>query len=280
MRVEAHESVEHFLSRSQSLLLADEARHNLILGICSTLVTAPSVYPVFHLWTVERDGKCVAAAAMTPPFNLALARPSVPAALEALANYLWDEGVVPPGVTGALPEVDELAIAWETATGRRAQIRKRQGIYRVRSPRLPRSVDGRLRPANAEDRELLVDWMRAFIDEAGADHVDPREFVDRRLDGPGGLVVWEREQPVSFAGFGNETPTGIRIGPVFTPASLRRNGYASALVAALSEQLLDEGRDSCFLYTDLANPTANHIYLDVGYELVAESAEYAFQDHE
>jgi hypothetical protein len=277
MRVEAHDSVEQFLARSRSLLLADEARHNLILGICSTLVTAPSVYPVFHLWTVEGDGECVAAAVMTPPFNLALARPAVPAAIEALTEYLWDRGVVAPGVTGALPEVDELATAWEAASGRSAQVRQRQGIYRVRRPRPPRSPGGRLRPAGAEDREVLVDWMRAFIDEAGAGRVEPREFVDARLEGPGGLVVWEHDRPVSFAGYGNETPNGIRIGPVFTPEALRRNGYASALVAALSERLLAEGRDYCFLYTDLANSTSNRIYVDVGYELVAESVDYTFQ---
>ena len=49
------------------------------------------------------------------------------------------------------------------------------------------------------------------------------------------------------------------------------------LVAELSRQLLDDGRDYCFLYTDLANPTSNRIYIDVGYELVCESADYAFE---
>jgi hypothetical protein len=63
---------------------------------------------------------------------------------------------------------------------------------------------------------------------------------------------------------------------VYTPPRFRRRGYASALVAELSRRLLDDGRDYCFLYTDLANPTSNRIYMDVGYELVCESADYAF----
>jgi predicted GNAT family acetyltransferase len=44
----------------------------------------------------------------------------------------------------------------------------------------------------------------------------------------------------------------------------------------VSAKLLAQGRDYCFLYTDLANPTSNKIYTDVGYERVCESAELVF----
>lgn len=33
-----------------------------------------------------------------------------------------------------------------------------------------------------------------------------------------------------------------------------------------------------FLYTDLANPTANHIYQAIGYEPVRDVAEWRFDD--
>jgi predicted GNAT family acetyltransferase len=88
--------------------------------------------------------------------------------------------------------------------------------------------------------------------------------------------LWEDPQPVSLAGFGGWTPTGVRIGPVYTPPELRRRGYASALTAELSAQLLAGGLRYCFLYTDLANPTSNRIYQAIGYELVCDSADYAF----
>jgi len=32
----------------------------------------------------------------------------------------------------------------------------------------------------------------------------------------------------------------------------------------------------CFLYTDLANPTSNKIYMDIGWEPVCDSIDYAF----
>ena len=63
---------------------------------------------------------------------------------------------------------------------------------------------------------------------------------------------------------------------MYTPPERRRRGYASALVAALSQEQLDAGKEFCFLYTDLANPTSNKIYQDIGYEPVADVDEYRF----
>jgi uncharacterized protein len=63
-----------------------------------------------------------------------------------------------------------------------------------------------------------------------------------------------------------ETPNTVGIGAVYTPPQFRKRGYASVAVATLSQQLLDSGRRSCFLYTDLSNPTSNAIYARLGYE--------------
>ena len=73
-----------------------------------------------------------------------------------------------------------------------------------------------------------------------------------------------------MAGVGSQTPNGVRIGPVYTPPEARNRGYASALVAAISQAQLDAGRRFCFLFTDLANPTSNHIYQMIGYEPVRD----------
>jgi hypothetical protein len=48
------------------------------------------------------------------------------------------------------------------------------------------------------------------------------------------------------------------------------------VTAAVSRVLLERGRRFCFLYTDLANPTSNAIYLRIGYEPVCDSRELAF----
>ena len=84
--------------------------------------------------------------------------------------------------------------------------------------------------------------------------------------------LWETQgAPVSMAVVQGPTPGGIRVGMVYTPPAQRGRGHASTLVAALSQQLLDAGRRACFLFTNLANPTSNGIYQQVGYVKVDEA---------
>jgi predicted GNAT family acetyltransferase len=268
-----------FLDAAAPILLADEARHNLILGIAGTLRDDPALYPEQRLWLVE-DGTEVAGAALrTPPYNLVLARPRSDEALEQLAAAIDDDF---PGVVGALPEVEVFAAAWAERTGAAPRLVHRQGVYALKRVRPVSGVPGQMRPATENDRPLLLDWSRAFGVEAL--HEDPPDEervvrgVEHRLTSSrAGLVLWDDGGPVSLAGFGGHTPNGIRIGPVYTPPERRGRGYASALVAELSAELLSGGRRFCFLYTDLANPTANRIYERIGYQRVCESAEIAFE---
>ena len=62
------------------------------------------------------------------------------------------------------------------------------------------------------------------------------------------------------------TPAGrvVRIGPVYTPEALRGHGYASAVTAALSEHLLNQGA-TVMLHADADNPTSNAIYQRLGF---------------
>jgi uncharacterized protein len=280
VRLQAHSEAPAFLAAAAPVLAADEARHNLVYGICSTLVDVPEAYPTAHLWTVADDA-VVGAAVMTPPFNVVVARPLASGVISFAARALHEQGVGVPGVTGAVPEAGEFARAWQQLTGADLRLRMSQGIYAAREVQLPEGTSGESRPARPEDRELIVDWLRAFRAEAmpsDAPHVDLGDLVERRLaSSTAGLELWDDgSKAVSLCGYGGRTPHGIRIGPVYTPPELRGRGYASALVAGVTKQLLDGGRDYCFLYTDLANPTSNRIYTNVGYELVCESAEYAF----
>jgi predicted GNAT family acetyltransferase len=44
----------------------------------------------------------------------------------------------------------------------------------------------------------------------------------------------------------------------------------------LSQILLQQGYKYCFLFTDLANPTSNHIYQAIGYRSVGDLHDYCF----
>ncbi len=90
------------------------------------------------------------------------------------------------------------------------------------------------------------------------------------------MAVGRRRAEVASPAVGGETPNGIRIGPVYTPPADRGQGYASALVAAVSQAQLDAGRRFCFLYADLANPTSNKIYQAIGYRPVTDALRIDF----
>jgi predicted GNAT family acetyltransferase len=146
----------------------------------------------------------------------------------------------------------------------------------------PRPAPGGARIARESDRATIVDWFQAFVAEALPPGRDPasRESAEETATywiGGGGLWVWIDGGLVAMAGASGRTPNGIRVGAVFTPPEKRRRGYASSLVAALSQAQLDAGRRFCFLYTDLANRTSNRIYQDIGYEPVCDVDEYRFE---
>jgi uncharacterized protein len=272
-----------FLADATPFLISDEPRHNLIFGIAGTLRDRPGHYPDFRLWLVEDDGQVVGAALRTPPFNLVLAQPGERAALSTLADALADDEQELPGVVAASPEVDDFAAEWESRRNVKRRLRMASRIYRLTDVRSPAGVSGRARVATPQDRKLLVDWLRAFAEEALHEAPSPARDAEWAVDGRlkdewSGFMLWEDGgEPVSLAGWGGRTPTGIRVGPVYTPPDRRSRGYGSAVSAAVSAEQLAGGRQFCFLYTDLANPTSNKIYMDIGYEPVCDSVDYGFE---
>ncbi len=278
MDVERIEGADAVFKRAGALLLADEARHNLALGILATARAHSTLYPEARGWVAVSGGDVVGAAVRTPPHNVVLARPTDERALIALAQAIEDDDV--PGVVGAVPEIDAFATALAERYDATLETRFEQGVYALEELVSPPPTKGAMRPADAADRALVLEWVEAFSSEALHDDVTGdtarlERSVDARLaGGDAGFALWEVDgRPVSLVGFGGPTPNGIRIGPVYTPPQERGHGYASALTAAVSAEQLTRGRRFCFLYTDLANPTSNAIYVRIGYRRVCDSRE-------
>jgi uncharacterized protein len=149
-----------------------------------------------------------------------------------------------------------------------AEVYRDVRAFELRAVRRPRMPAGRFRSATAADSEALARWFVAF----GADiheRISPAEAarIVARLESGTDLTVWELDGAVvSMAAVTRRTPWSSCIGFAYTPPELRRRGFASAVVAELSQRELDAGRRWCSLFTDLANPTSNHIYAEIGYE--------------
>jgi uncharacterized protein len=283
MEVLRPEDAVAFLRLAGPLLERDEARNQLPLGIAGTLTTHPDAYDVVHFWVVRDGDEPVAAAVRTEPFNLVLGDPSSEAALGLLLEAIVADDPEVPGIVGNVPFVEPAAERLAGKSGRTAERILSQGVYGLTTVRDVARAPGDPHPAVPKDRGLLLDWLRAFANESLPDPDETFRRMERNLDyrfGSEGTGFWlweEGGQPVSLAGFSGPTPTGIRIGPVYTPPEHRRRGYATTLVADLSSWLLGHGHRACFLYTDLANPTSNRIYVEIGYERVCDAMEFSFR---
>jgi uncharacterized protein len=272
-----------FLRLAGPMLEREEARNQLPLGIAGTLTLRPEAYEVVHYWVVRDGEEPVAAAVRTEPFNLVLGDPSSEAALGPLLDAVVTDDPEVPGIVGNMPFVEPAAERLAAASGRTAERILSQGVYGLSAVRDVARAPGGARAATTEDRQQILAWVRAFAAEALPDPDEAFEPVERNLESRfggegGGFWLWEDHgEPVSLAGFSGPTPTGIRIGPVYTPPEHRRRGYATTLVADLSSWLLGHGHRACFLYTDLANPTSNRIYVEIGYERVCDAMEFSFR---
>jgi predicted GNAT family acetyltransferase len=87
------------------------------------------------------------------------------------------------------------------------------------------------------------------------------------------------DEPVAMGGHASlvPTPAGVvaRIGPVYTPRSLRGRGFGTAITAALVEHLQSRS-DLIMLFTDSGNPTSNGIYERLGFNYEDEFVELEF----
>jgi predicted GNAT family acetyltransferase len=272
-------AIGEFLARAEGYLLRDEAEHSLVLGLCVDLLHGKSAERPPYLAVVEDGPEVVLAAVRTPAHNLILSRCSALQALDLLLGDLAPSLGALGGVDGPAEVATAFAERWRVATGGRVELEMAQRIYQLDQVTPAVRAEGRLRRIDVADRDLVVDWRVDFrrIFSGGGREEAERAFDAYLQAAPEvrGLHLWEADgRPVSMVGYAGTTPHGVRIGAVYTPPALRGRGYASAAVAALSQWLLDSGRQFCFLHTNLANPTSNHIYQAIGYCPVADATVY------
>jgi GNAT superfamily N-acetyltransferase len=268
-----------FAAAATAFLMRDEARHNLQLAVLADAVRGR--YATAHLVAVrDAKGALVDAAVRTPPHPLLVASGGDATSRQALLAWFLVHDPDLDRMVGPLPEVAEAAAWWARQRGVRARRRFHQGVYALHAVRAAVRAVGAMRLATEADRPQLGAWFDAFALEAlhradGAGDAQVTSFLD---DPVRRLYLWTTPtgDVVSMTGRSGRTPTGVRIGPVYTPPEHRGRGYGEALVAAVSQRELDEGARACYLYTDLDYGASNRLYLRIGYAQVGEAAEMGF----
>jgi len=278
VKLSHYDDPAQFLEHSKQFLEAREAENNLLLGISSWLSTHPErIQPSLYFAIVEEKERIEAAAMMTPPYRLVLAR-AENRFLDKIVDDLSNRRIVIPGVNG--PKETSLAFAklWAKQKNGSYQLRRSLRIYQLSKVISPRPVNGYMRLAEPRDSKILIQWALGFGEETAEEPRDQQEASERvqQLIQDERLYVWDDEGLRSMAAWATPTTNGVRVNFVYTPIEFRGKGYASACVAALSQALLNSGRKFCYLFTDLSNPVSNNVYQRIGYVPVCDYSEYDF----
>jgi predicted GNAT family acetyltransferase len=271
-----------FLACAGEMMAENEALHSLPLGIAMNLGKHPEwqKQPPY-LGVVEDTSGVVLAGVMTPPFNVVLAsnRSEWGQAAAILMADINERQFPLPGVTGPKVLALHFAELHRQQTGQANKIRMQMCAFELRQVNPLEYAPGSMRTAGSNDLALLKVWTHAFNDEAMPSGVAPEVdmTVELRVQA-GDLFVWEDGgRLVSMTMRTRPTLHGISVSMVYTPPKFRRRGYARALVARLTQQLLDSGYQFTGLFTDLNNPTSNKIYQEIGYRQVGDFVEIGFE---
>jgi len=266
MRVVRHYDFDGFLAAVAPMRARGEASARFFEGGAHSMKRTPP-RPVERVYLATCSGSGIFGAAILRDEGPVIIGASDIGASAAFAADLAPDWPKLQGVVGAPSGCDAFARKWRELTGRgcRLRVRLRQHVLTAVNdvPRAP----GAARTATSADADWLIERQIAFIEEVGMP--DPperlREVIPPRI-ARGDLRIWDNGRPVAYAGYNDAAPEFARIAPVYTLPDCRGHGYATSLVAALSRELKERGKDKLFLTTDVDNPTSNAIYARIGFQ--------------
>ncbi|MED1609910.1 MULTISPECIES: GNAT family N-acetyltransferase [Bacillus cereus group] len=269
IQLHVYEEIVNFKEEVTPFLEKNELENNLILGVLQ-MVHQPifmgiakqgEEIAVVFLQTEEKKQIIVATSEMAEEDIVELAKKLA----EVYPNV--------PGLIGNKKIVQRLAEEIAVLENKKTTVAMEQGIYELKQVKKKWNGDGVFREVNSDELTLIKQWIYQFCEDVNlpttkeeAKQTAHTLITNHRLFG---LEV--DGKLVSVAAKTRPTKNNITVNFVYTPKEERKKGYASNCVAALSQRMLDEGYKTTTLYTDLANPTSNKIYQEIGYEQIAES---------
>lgn len=281
--------IEEFYTMCYDFLAKYEAENNLIFGILETLRTNIHAYdPVStpHFIAVFDSKEIVLVSIRTPPYNQIISYTDNIKSIHVLVDTLIEQEVEVPGVLGFKDGALLFADLWKEKYDKTKILNMNERIYKLEQVNPQTLGNNQNELATEEDIDLLVNYAKNFVQDVYAntptDHVKKHQ---KRI--AKSMEKWVHEKIVhtlkvdnnivSIAKASRDTPNGRCINLVYTPPKYRRNGYATELVAKLCQSILNKGKKFCFIFTDLANPTSNRIYMNIGFKPIMDVDEYRFE---
>jgi hypothetical protein len=266
--VQLYRDAREFRADLEPWLLRNEDLNNPIISIAHTLASAdhPFREPIY-LASVKHGDAIIGCAIAATPDGLELTdlpsgvAPSLVASMAALRPDLHLVG-------GTEVPALEFAREWAKQRGGSWQVRHNWNLFRLDAVVAPRPVSGRLRMGEQSDWPWIGHWAPAYTDATNTT-VDVTGFFKRRLR-RNELYLWDHDGPKTVVTLSGNTPRGVRVTSVYTPAPFRGCGYATNAVAAASRLALEGGAQFCVLFADREPSVPARIYRAVGYRPIRD----------
>ncbi|OQS02595.1 hypothetical protein THRCLA_05049 [Thraustotheca clavata] len=276
MKIERIIDADEFLSEIQSLVLANPEDMNLIALIAASKVNGN------HFWLVRNPDNSVESCALVSERGCVLSPNMRPQAAEAIGEKVGQalNEIIPEarGTEETLPAFLKGYLSHKPNF--KAKHHMGVMLYSLQMDQLPstcnevagRFIEGYATPATIHDKDILLSFMKQFTADANVMST-PEQIntsVENHLNRQS-LFVWKvNDQIVASAGHSQPldigTHTLYRIVAVFTKATARCKGYASALTTALCHHLRSK-TNNCriVLFADTSNPASNKAYQRIGF---------------
>ncbi|PWJ26770.1 FR47-like protein [Branchiibius hedensis] len=289
MQVDFFTDATDFLAVAGDYLAADPVRLSVLATNAERGAMLPPEPVDWPRWyAVVRDGASIVGVAMRthPAGEHSVWLGGQPqAAVSALVAALLARGETALAANGELPAVQQFADAMASAIGAVAVQDVPTRLWELTTVKWPQQPAGSLREATTDDVDRLLPLLAGFMAQAaeqaarplhpGETFVATAQEVREQLQVGRRYLLWEVDgQIVHLTGINVPAFGSARIGPVLTPKPFRGKGYAAWVVATAGQQILDAGLRAC-LYTDVTNPVSNGVYARIGFEALADSAEYS-----
>ena len=176
------------------------------------------------------------------------------------------------GMTGATDQV-ETALSVFDLQDASFSLRRAEPHYKLALSDLEHPVQkGHLRPARPDDHAMLVDWIIDY--DTGALGAPANESTRKRAEAtarahensPNHRILEVEGQPVAKTAFNATLPDMVQIGGVYTPPSLRSNGYARTAVALHLLEARENGVETAILFA--SGEPACRAYEAIGFKQI------------
>lgn len=259
-----------FLDRTGSFLYSEEAQHHTILGAVEGLCRGSIHQAPPVLVHAETDNQVIGIVVGLDAKVTVTAWPEQK--IEELGRVLRQFNRPVRNLVGPSQTIDRLISARLKFSNQQPRSIFEQRALSAANIYRPQAVAGQVRLANASDISLVSRWLMEYTAESNLEKIEAqqtRQFVTNQVHRQLVYLWCDRGCPVSMAQLGRATKNGISITAVFTPQLRRGRGYASNLVAEVSQRMLTKFR-FCVLRTEAANKTSNKIYEAMGYQPIAD----------